>query len=312
VVLRELTFLSDGKCTLYWDGAGGQTHAAEIRVVGSTDSGIYAECPEHLDPGSALSLEVKDCRPISNAILSRTDANRSGDRGEEPAPGASPATETDFYETLQISPNADPETIHRVHRIMAARFHPDNPETGDLEKFLVMRAAYQVLSDPVRRREYDMARQLEAARPDPIFALKDFVIGIDAEKNRRLGVLSLLYNQRRGDTEHPGVQMLELEKRMAIPREHLEFTIWYLRSKKFIAVDDTSAYTLTALGADYVEENAPTNPLLEQLLRQRSRWANSSPAPSFEDRGALRQNGCGIKGVSNGKSISAPEARDTL
>jgi len=44
-------------------------------------------------------------------------------------------------------PNADPETIHRVYRIMAARFHPDNPTTGSLERFLLLREAYQTLSD---------------------------------------------------------------------------------------------------------------------------------------------------------------------
>ncbi|MEJ5370304.1 MAG: J domain-containing protein, partial [Bryobacteraceae bacterium] len=61
----------------------------------------------------------------------------------------------DYYELLQISPNAEPETITRVYRILAARFHPDNPHTGDAEKFQLLRKAYQVLSDPQRRAEYD-------------------------------------------------------------------------------------------------------------------------------------------------------------
>ena len=37
----------------------------------------------------------------------------------------------DYYETLQISPNADPDTIHRVYRLLAQRFHPDTQETGE-------------------------------------------------------------------------------------------------------------------------------------------------------------------------------------
>ena len=42
------------------------------------------------------------------------------------------ATKTlDYYEFLQISPHADYETIHRVYRYLASRFHPDNPDTGD-------------------------------------------------------------------------------------------------------------------------------------------------------------------------------------
>jgi uncharacterized protein YabN with tetrapyrrole methylase and pyrophosphatase domain len=40
-------------------------------------------------------------------------------------------TEIDYYEVLQISANAEPETVHRVYRLLAQRFHPDNIESGD-------------------------------------------------------------------------------------------------------------------------------------------------------------------------------------
>ena len=39
---------------------------------------------------------------------------------------------TDYYEVLQISPNADPDTVHRVYRFLAARFHPDNQKSGNV------------------------------------------------------------------------------------------------------------------------------------------------------------------------------------
>jgi preprotein translocase subunit Sec63 len=54
------------------------------------------------------------------------------------------AHDNDYYEILQISRKADFDTIRRVFRIMAARFHPDNAETGDLETFLRMKRAYAV------------------------------------------------------------------------------------------------------------------------------------------------------------------------
>ena len=38
----------------------------------------------------------------------------------------------DFHEVLQISPKADGETIQRVYRLLALRYHPDNRETGTL------------------------------------------------------------------------------------------------------------------------------------------------------------------------------------
>ena len=51
----------------------------------------------------------------------------------------------DCYELLQISPNADNDTIHRVYKYLAARLHPDNLQTGDAAKFQRVKAAYDVL-----------------------------------------------------------------------------------------------------------------------------------------------------------------------
>ena len=62
----------------------------------------------------------------------------------------------DYYETLQISPNADQDTVHRVYRLLAQRFHPDNRDTGNTEIFRQLTEAYQALSDPERRAGYDV------------------------------------------------------------------------------------------------------------------------------------------------------------
>ena len=73
-------------------------------------------------------------------------------------------TEADYYEVLQISPNAEPETVHRVYRLLAQRFHPDNSESGSDARFRELTAAYEVLSDPERRAKYDVvhAQQRQA------------------------------------------------------------------------------------------------------------------------------------------------------
>ena len=174
--------------------------------------------------------------------------------------------ENNYYEVLQISRNADEETIHRVFRIMAGRFHPDNPKSGSPERFHILQRAYQVLSDPKRRAEYDALYSVEEPRPIPVFELKDFLIGVEGEKNRRLGVLSLLYNSRRRSADHPGVSLLDLEKCMAIPREYLEFTLWFLKSKAYVAVQENSEFALTAEGAEYVESHSSENQLIRALL----------------------------------------------
>jgi curved DNA-binding protein CbpA len=171
-----------------------------------------------------------------------------------------------YYEFLQISSNAEAETIHRVFRYLAARLHPDNAETGDVERFVLLKQAYEILSDSARRAEYDAACAREAAHQPPLSSSIDFMDNIDGELNRRLAVLALLYYRRRTNPANPEVSLMEVEERMGFPRDYLEFTTWYLMKKEYITRADNSAFTLTAAGVDFVEEQRANIPVLNKLL----------------------------------------------
>ena len=182
----------------------------------------------------------------------------------------------DYYEFLQISRNADPDTIHRVYRFLAARFHPDNPETGDADKFMRLQQAWDVLSDPKRRAEYDASFKDEPAQPAPLSKSVDFMDDIEGELNRRLALLAVLYIRRRANPYNPEVSLVEVEKQMGVPREYLQFTAWYLHNKKYITRSDSSELTLTVLGVDFVESNRGNTPVLDKLLTS---GAGPSPTP---------------------------------
>jgi curved DNA-binding protein len=173
----------------------------------------------------------------------------------------------DYYELMQISPNAETETIQRVYRMLAARYHPDNPQTGDVEKFVVLQEAHAILSDPEKRPAYEVFRAQQKLKPLSVFSLKEFAIGIDGETNRRLGVLCLLYHRRRTNPDEPSLSLLDLEGLMAFPREHLLFTMWYLSEKKLIRRDERSNYEITAQGIDYVESNLSSHRVIYRLLK---------------------------------------------
>jgi hypothetical protein len=161
---------------------------------------------------------------------------------------------------------------------MASRFHPDNPVTGSVDRFLQLREAYQTLSDPALRTAYDANHRILQAEPLPVFWQKSFVDGIEGETNRRLGVLSLLYHRRRVNENKPGVSVMELEQRMAFPREYLNFALWYLHSKGYIALlEDNSDYAITSAGIDFVENCSTKNKVIRELLTAGSAAETAQP-----------------------------------
>lgn len=258
--------------SISWCGEDGLTRSAHADGVDVSHSGVGIQCPESLKTGVAVYIQDQDNR-LAGYSLVRHNTPRDGgyfiglelNNETRKSVGLPIDDSLDYYEFLQISPRAEPATIQRVYRFLASRFHPDNPETGDPEKFLLLNRAFAVLSDPERRAAYDVT--LEARdQPIPAFESVDFMDGVDGEVNRRLAVLSLLYRRCRASVENPKVSLADMETMMAFPRDYLDFTTWYLRSKKFITRDDNSDFALTVLGVDYVESNYPKLPVLRKLL----------------------------------------------
>jgi curved DNA-binding protein CbpA len=166
----------------------------------------------------------------------------------------------DHYDALQISKNADADTIQRVFRLLARRFHPDNLHTGNEARFRQIHEAYLVLSDPEKRAQYDIRHEtlrqerwrFVASGPptDNDFAL---------EQHLRWLVLEILYSRRRQEPDNPGMSYLELGRLIGQPREHMEFTLWYLVYKGLIARGDQSSLTITVEGVDFLEKNPKQN-----------------------------------------------------
>jgi hypothetical protein len=185
----------------------------------------------------------------------------------------------DYYEFLEISPQATHETIHRVYRFLATRYHPDHSATGNLEKFAQLTAAYKVLSDPAKRADYNAQRALcPTTFQDPLSNTVDFMDQVEGDLNRRLAVLAILYYRRRMYPDSPEVTLTEIERRMGFPRDYLDFTTWYLTKKKYISRADNAEFTLTVDGVDFIETQRSTVPLLNRLLTTGTHDDNRMPS----------------------------------
>lgn len=173
----------------------------------------------------------------------------------------------DHYEVLQLNQNADAETVERVYRILAKRFHPDNVGSGDEDRFRRVREAYEVLSDPEKRAEFDVRYDEQRGLRWQIFE-QESALDTQAQDRRIFsGMLSLLYAARRRDPESGGLGSIQVEEMLGVPREHLEFPIWYLKQKGLIETLQSGELAITIEGIDSIrskEMSLPDNRLIEE------------------------------------------------
>jgi curved DNA-binding protein len=156
----------------------------------------------------------------------------------------------DHYATLQLHPSADSETVERVYRLLAKRYHPDNHVSGDAQRFNEIREAFEVLSDPDARAHYDA--RYEQARSEQWQIFDQATAGDGRQDDQRLfhSILSLLYIARRRAPDKAGMAPSHLERLLGVPSEHLEFPLWYLKKRNYVEVTETGLMAITVEGVD--------------------------------------------------------------
>jgi curved DNA-binding protein CbpA len=176
----------------------------------------------------------------------------------------------DYYEILEISPNADSGAIERMFRYLAQRYHPDNRDTGDRLRFDLILEAHNALRDPVKRAQYDIRHKNHSGFR---WRLADEVSdskGIERDVDAQAKLLSMLYVKRRQIVSDPGIGDLELERLLGCPAEHLEFHIWYLKEKGWIGRTENGMLAITVEGVDRANSERDRKTISKKLLSDRS------------------------------------------
>jgi len=172
---------------------------------------------------------------------------------ESTTPKVEEEDEADHYEVLQLSRTADVDTIRRVFHVLAQRYHPDNRETGNQEKFRRVVDAHAVLSDPEKRAAHDVFLAGEDKSRFKLFDSLQSTEGVQAEVRKRQGILRLLYARRLTDAQRSAMRGRDFAEMLGCPLEHLEFAMWMLREQRLIARSDSNLFEITWQGVQAFE-----------------------------------------------------------
>jgi curved DNA-binding protein CbpA len=168
----------------------------------------------------------------------------------------------DHYALLGIDPQSVSETMQRAYAALARKYHP-NSATSDPEMFDAINRAYEVLSDPVRRREFDELHHVGQDAGGPKFSGVEFFEGLGRDASLRSAILCLLYDSRRSRPSAPGMAMRTIETMVEATAVELSSALWYLKQRGLVASDDKSSLQITADGMDYLVSHKP---LIEDVM----------------------------------------------
>lgn len=115
----------------------------------------------------------------------------------------------DLYDRLGLAREATPEEIKRAYRKRAAQYHPDKPG-GCREKFQEIQEAYEILSDPAQRKQYDETG--EVGTPMWMKVLLGLFEKALSEADERTDLVQWVRNQIKGGMRDAELAKVKMER----------------------------------------------------------------------------------------------------
>ena len=163
----------------------------------------------------------------------------------------------DHYAVLGVDPQSVSETIQRAYAKLAQRYHSRNADTGDAAMFEALNLAYEVLSNPERRKEFDRVQGISQEGNSPQFSGLEFFESLGRETTLRTAILCLLCDRRRTRPSTPSLSMRQVEIMVEATAVELTAALWYLKQRNLVSSDDRSSLQITVDGMDFVLAKKP-------------------------------------------------------
>ena len=191
----------------------------------------------------------------------------------------------DHYSILGVDYKATPEALQTAYARLAEKYGSSNSETANPEKFESVSLAFEVLSDPGLRREFDKLKGI-GQDEGTAFSGVDFFEHLGRGADLRLALLCLLYDRRRGRSLRPSLSLRQLEGMLEATAEEVNFALWYLKQRNRVVVDDKSSLQISVEGMDFLENCRPTADVIMPLIKAdavaegKAQTHKSAPSPS--------------------------------
>lgn len=149
------------------------------------------------------------------------------------------------------------EAIQVAYVRLAEKYHPKTGELPSPEKYESVTLAFEVLSDPELRAEFNKLKGIgEEDRPK--FSGLAFFEAYQRDTHLRIAVLCVLYDRRRSKPFTPALSMRHMEAIFGASTQELNLALWYLKQRELVLADDKSSLQITVSGMDYLEANPPS------------------------------------------------------
>lgn len=172
----------------------------------------------------------------------------------------------DYYAILRVHPECDARTLEIAYRNLAKTYHPDHPETADIDMFNAVVEAYSALKDHGKRLAYDAQY---SSHTGFVFAADDEILAEErtalSDADVHAEVLLCLYKRRRERAQEPGVGQYELQRMLGCTTAAFDFHAWYLKAKGLIETTDAGSLAITIAGVDHVISTSRT--MAQEKLR---------------------------------------------
>lgn len=159
----------------------------------------------------------------------------------------------DYYELLEINPSANVELIETAVRAQLRRYSPQNAKTGDETKFELVKKAYLALSNAKSRSSYDAEYKRQSDSAPKGIQRTISTEALEDQARKRVAVLTIMYERMLKKPQDGALTAIEISTGAGYDVVHLEFALWFLREKGYIARTDVGDLRITAEGVEWLE-----------------------------------------------------------